>query len=68
MNKTLILILGILTILFIPGCVDNTSAIRHCESLGLQYTGKVLTCNIQCINITSGQLFTYNGDCKFIGR
>ena len=45
--------------LVIAGCVDNTSAIKHCDSLDLQWTGKKLTSNVECINITSQQLFTY---------
>ncbi len=68
MNKKLILILALLAMLLVAGCVDNTSAIQHCDSLGLQYTGKILGCDIQCINITSGQLYRYNGECRFMNR
>ncbi len=67
MNK-IILILGIVALLIIAGCVDNTTSINHCAKLGLQYTGKVLGCNVECINVTTGQLYRFNADCKFIGR
>ena len=61
--KKLILFLLILIVL-IAGCVDNTKAIQHCDSLGLQYTGKKLGCDVQCINATTGQLYNFAGDCK----
>ena len=67
MTKLIILLLIVLS-LFVAGCTDNTKAIQHCDSLGLQYTGKILGCNVECINVTSGQLFTYNAECKFIRR
>lgn len=57
----------IIFLLLITGCVDNTKAIQHCESVGLQYTGKAFGCDIQCINVTSAEKSTYAGDCRFIG-
>ena len=62
--KKLIIILSLLTLLMVTGCIDNTRAIQHCDSLGLQSTGKIFGCDIQCVNATSGQLFYYDGQCK----
>ncbi|KKM17162.1 hypothetical protein LCGC14_1678510 [marine sediment metagenome] len=66
--KKVIMILALLSILLLAGCVDNISSVRHCESLGLQYTGKLLGCDVECINISSGQKFTYEGSCKFVRK
>ncbi len=65
--KKLIIIILLLSSILIAGCVDNTKAIQHCESVGLQYTGKKLGCDIECLNVTSAEKFTYEGDCRFIG-
>ncbi len=67
MKKTLIIGI-ILGLLFITGCVDNISSVQHCESLGLQYTGKIFGCDIECINTTTGQKFIYDGECKLVRR
>lgn len=65
---TLFLFFFLLLSLLITGCVDNTSAIRHCESVGLQYTGKFLGCDIECINVTTAEKKVYAADCQFGGR
>ena len=62
----LIILLLILSSILITSCVDNTSAIQHCASLDLQYTGKALTSNIECVNVTSGELHTYSGDWRWL--
>ena len=64
----LLIIIGIVGLLLLAGCVDNTTAIKHCDSLGLAWTGKFMGSNIECINVTSQQLFVYAADFKFIGR
>ncbi len=63
--KLLIIIIAILGLLLIAGCVDNTTAIKHCDSLGLAWTGKFMGSNIECVNVTSQQLFTYKADYRF---
>ena len=64
----LILIILIVVMLLIAGCVDNINAVKHCESLGLDYTGKLLGCDVECINISTGQKFVYEGSCRLIRR
>ena len=66
-TKTIIIFL-IFGLLLISGCVDNITSVQHCESLGLQYTGKIFGCDIECINISTGQKFVYEGSCKLIRR
>ena len=63
--KTSIIILALLLLVILVGCVDNTSAIKHCNSLGLDWTGKFMGSDIECINVTSQQLFVYAADFKF---
>ena len=53
---------------FIAGCVDNIKSVQHCESLGLQYTGKIFGCDTECINVTTGQKFVYEGSCRFVRK
>ncbi len=65
MNKA-ILILIIVALLLIAGCVNNTTSINHCAKLGLQYTGKIWGCDVECVNVTTGQLYKFNADCRFI--
>ena len=54
--------------LVIAGCVDNTSAIKHCDSLGLQWTGDKFGCDIRCINVSSQQLYDFRGSCKLVRK
>ena len=61
----LIILLLILSSILITSCVDNTSAIQHCASLDLQYTGKFMGCDIECLNVTNAELHTFAGDCRW---
>ena len=64
----LIIIILIVSMLVIAGCVDNTSAIKHCNSLGLDWTGDKFGCDVMCINVSTQQLYRYAADCKIIRR
>lgn len=60
------LIFLILLLLLLSGCIDRSEAIKVCSDKGLQYTGKLFTGNIQCVNATSGQLYEYKGNIDII--
>jgi len=69
LNKPLIPFgLLIIFLLVLNGCVDNTSSIHHCDKLGLQYTGKILGCDVECINVSTGEKFLFDGKCRFLDR
>ncbi len=56
----------LIIVVLLTGCVDNTTAVQHCDKLGLQSTGKIFGCSIECVNVTTGQLYDYEGDCKLV--
>jgi len=58
----MISIVLLLVLLLLAGCIDRSQAIQLCADKGLQYTGKVLTKDIQCVNSTSGQLYIFYGE------
>lgn len=58
----------ILLLLLLAGCVDKSSSIKFCADKGLQYFGRasMTSCDIACINSTSGQMFYYDGSCDVV--
>ena len=66
--KRIVIFLILLLSLLVISCVDNASSIQHCHKLGLQYTGKIFGCDVECINATTGQLYRFEGECRFIRK
>jgi len=64
-TKTIIATL-ILALLILTACVDKSAAVQLCADKGLQYTGKTFGSDIECVNVTSGQLFRYSGEWQVI--
>lgn len=58
----------ILLLILIIGCVDKSASINFCNDKGLSYYGRATatSCDIKCINLTSGEFSYFEGKCDVI--
>ena len=67
-TKPIKAIMILLLLLILPACVDKSASIQFCTNKGLQYYGRisVASCDIKCINTTTGEFFSFDGKCDIM--